>query len=180
MIYGRVGLTRLTERRKMRFGKNTYLVEEVIDFARNGAILVGPYRSRGVLIEADFSIALERARTQNPEDGYAIWTDLIGLTVSKVRPQLRKLADFDVLSKELPKLGDEFGVILKKRLGRSSYDEIIDEVASDLYHCAYKRAVLGDEPHFFDKLLECYRAGGWPCGWKGDYPSGQLIVYSSD
>lgn len=26
-------------------------------------------------------------------------------------------------------------------------------------------------------LLKCYNAGGWPCGWHGKYPDGNIIVY---
>lgn len=166
----------------MRFGPHTHLVDEVIDYARNGDLFICSYRSdtNVVLIETDFTKALERARTQDPESDYAIWADLGELLMSKVRGQCNKLVGFEAASKELPKLGDELGSIFKKRLGRGPYDEIMDEVASDFYRCAYKRAVLGGEPHFFETLYECYRAGGWPCGWKGNYPVGTLVVYSSN
>jgi|SRR5581483_430988 len=163
----------------MRFGPHTPLVEEVIDYARNGELFVGPYRgdTSAVLIEADFAKAKERAWTQDPENDNAIWADLRGLVMSKVRGQRNKLVGFDAASKELPKLGDELSAIFKKRLIRGPYDEILDDIASDFYHCAYKRAVFGSGPHFFETLYECYRAGAWPCGWKGEYPAGTLVVY---
>lgn len=163
----------------MRFGPHTQLVEEVIDYARNGELFVGAYRGdkNVVLIETDFSKAQERAWTQDPDNDDMIWSDLRGLLMSKVRGQRSKLANPEIGSKELPKLGDELNAIFKKRLSQTAYDAIMDEVASDFYHCAYKRAVLGNEPHFFETLYESYRAGGWPCGWKGEYPAGMLVLY---
>ena len=62
----------------MRFGPNTYLVEEIANYARNGDLFVSPFRgdANTVFIERDFVKALERARTQEPETDDAIWTDL--------------------------------------------------------------------------------------------------------
>jgi hypothetical protein len=163
----------------MRFGPHTPLIEEIIDYARNGELFVGPYRgdSSSVQIEHDFAKAQELAWTQDPESDYAIWADLNALVMSKVRGHRNKIIDFEAMSKELSKLGDELGLIFKKRLSRGPYDAIVDQVASDFYHCAYKRAVFGIESHFFETLYECYCAGGWPCGWKGEYPAGTLVIY---
>lgn len=30
---------------------------------------------------------------------------------------------------------------------------------------------------FLEELFSLYRTGGWPCGYKGEYPHGQFIVY---
>lgn len=162
----------------MRFGPQTNLVEEVIEYAARGDLFIGPYRGDAcaIFVERDFPKALELARTQNPQDGYAIWTDLNEIVMSKVYGQQDDLDD--LVNEELFRLGDELGAIFRKRLGRGPYAEIVDEVASDFYHCAYKRAILGGSPHFSERLYECYRDGGWPCGWKGEYPAGLLVVYS--
>lgn len=165
---------------KMRFGIHTHLVDEIIEYARDSEIFVHHAHSPilgSCAIEPDFVAAQERARTQDPEDDYAIWADLCSLEMSKVRGLRTSVPGFDAVSLELPKLGDEFSVIFKTRLGHGPYDAIRDKVASDFYHFAYKRAVLGDVPHFFETLLDIYRAGGWPCGWKGSYPAGRLVVY---
>ena len=34
--------------------------------------------------------------------------------------------------------------------------------------------------HFFNNLLQVYLAGGWPCGWEGEYPEGRLVVFSNE
>ena len=33
------------------------------------------------------------------------------------------------------------------------------------------------EPFFFLELLKVYEAGNFPCGWRGSWPNGKLIVY---
>jgi hypothetical protein len=34
-----------------------------------------------------------------------------------------------------------------------------------------------DRPEFFKHLLQIYRAGHFPCGWNGDWPTGDLLVW---
>ena len=33
---------------------------------------------------------------------------------------------------------------------------------------------------FFENILQVYLAGGWPCGWEGEYPEGRLVVFSNE
>ena len=35
----------------------------------------------------------------------------------------------------------------------------------------------GHRCFFFLELLMVYEAGHFPCGWRGDWPDGKLIVY---
>lgn len=163
----------------MRFGNYTPLVEEIVDYARTGDLFMGPYLAdrTSAIVETSFTKSIELARTQDPEMGYEIWTDLNERLMSKVRGYGVKTSGFNEIRKELPRLGDELASILKKRLRLSPFEEIVDEVASDFYHCAYKRAIIGGAPDFFETVFCCYRAGGWPCGWRGEYPDGLLVVY---
>lgn len=43
--------------------------------------------------------------------------------------------------------------------------------------CALNRLVNGKTDNFYEKIFEVYKQGGWPCGWKGTYPIGEIIVY---
>jgi hypothetical protein len=49
------------------------------------------------------------------------------------------------------------------------------QAAYDAAGAAYEIAV-GQKDGFFTKLMVWYRLGHWPCGWKGDYAEGKLIV----
>lgn len=57
------------------------------------------------------------------------------------------------------------------------YIDINEEVEGDLTMCALNRLVNGKTDNFYEKIFEVYKQGGWPCGWKGTYPMGEIIVY---
>lgn len=50
------------------------------------------------------------------------------------------------------------------------------QAAWDAASAAYQIEVQ-DTDGFFIKLLEWYSKGHFPCGWRGVYPSGKLLVY---
>ncbi|MDD1506181.1 hypothetical protein [Pseudomonas sp. CNPSo 3701] len=43
-----------------------------------------------------------------------------------------------------------------------------------LMEAAYREALV--PPLFFDSLIQVYEAGHIPCGWDGEWPSGQLVI----
>ena len=43
--------------------------------------------------------------------------------------------------------------------------------------CAPNRLVNGKVDNFYEKVFKVYKMGGWPCGWKGEYMEGKMIVY---
>ena len=54
--------------------------------------------------------------------------------------------------------------------------EIWDDVYSDLINCIKARAIVGKGNFFFEKIIEVYLSGGWPCGWEGNFPNGRMKV----
>ncbi|MGH0828028.1 cytoplasmic protein [Bacillus wiedmannii] len=57
---------------------------------------------------------------------------------------------------------------------------ILEEVERDLEMCALNRLVNGKVDNFYEKVFKAYKMGGWPCGWKGEYMKGKMIVYLSN
>ena len=55
--------------------------------------------------------------------------------------------------------------------------EIDNELEADLSFCLISRLIMGKDNYFFEQILKAYVSGGWPCGWKGNYPDGKLILY---
>ena len=43
--------------------------------------------------------------------------------------------------------------------------------------CAAYQLATGREDGFYLTLMRWYRKGHWPCGWRGAYPEGRLVVY---
>lgn len=161
----------------MRFGPNTPLIYEVIAYATAGRVIAGAYSGDKSVIETDLDKAKERAWTQDPNEGEEIWADLRAQQKAQVLKKRYTFVGFDAADRELVKLSDELRIILSDRL-HGQLADLLDDVASDLYYIAWKRAVLGTETEFFETVFEAYKAGGWPCGWRGSYPTGSLIVFS--
>ncbi len=40
-----------------------------------------------------------------------------------------------------------------------------------------KRFKSDEKPIFYNELLKVYQAGNFPCGWKGKFPNGNLLIY---
>ncbi|MDR0481061.1 MAG: hypothetical protein LBG66_04150 [Gallionellaceae bacterium] len=65
---------------------------------------------------------------------------------------------------------------IKKNLP-DDFSKMFNDIEADLLNCCINIYVNGQNK-LFDRMWEIYSQGGWPCGWKGEYPEGQLVVYS--
>lgn len=162
----------------MKFGNNTNLVEEVIEFVEIGELLNGLYKGpfEDIIVEKDFDKALEIAWSQDLPDSHLPWSDLREAKMGEVMEVRYSLSDFNETDAALGKLVDQFGDILSNRL-KGKHKELLDEVVGDMYNAAYSRAVNGISDNLLEQIFTIYKNGGWPCGFKGDYPDGNLIVY---
>jgi|KBSMisStaDraftv2_1062788.scaffolds.fasta_scaffold448252_2 hypothetical protein len=163
----------------MKYGKNTNLVEEVLSFVEKGALLEGVSSedmSDSTLIR-DFAEAKSFAWSQDLSVGELPWVDLREREMRNVLRARYELPDLDAVDNELGNLVDILGAVVLRRL-RGTFREIVDDVAGDLYNCAYRRAVLGYKEGLFEEIFDAYKSGGWPCGWKGNFPEGALVVFT--
>lgn len=56
--------------------------------------------------------------------------------------------------------------------------EILDNVKWDVINAIMEHTYkLEKEPGFFLELLKVYESGNFPCGWRGSWPDGKLIVF---
>lgn len=56
-------------------------------------------------------------------------------------------------------------------------DLLCNDFDGDLYNiCSADLSLPNDA--FFTMLKTAYSKGVWPCGWKGEYPAGQLLVFN--
>ena len=39
------------------------------------------------------------------------------------------------------------------------------------------KEINGQDKDFLEKQIEVYQNGGFPCGWKGYYPEGKMVVF---
>lgn len=159
------------------FGKYSKQVQEVIIFIEKDFSL-GKSSARKIhfptrLID-DFNEAKNIAWGQ--ENQFMSWVDIRENEASEILAERYKMHDFKVLDDELGVLIDYFHSVLRKKL-HGEYIDLLDDIAADLYNCAYARAVHGIKDGLFEKIFFTYRAGYWPCGWTDDYPNGNMLIY---
>ncbi len=54
---------------------------------------------------------------------------------------------------------------------------VLDSVWWDLHSYLMTAAYARHRPpQFFDSIFRVYDAGRFPCGWRGEYPDGELLV----
>ena len=111
--------------------------------------------------------ALKIATSQNL-DPYEIWADLRGTEVANAKPTNNKL--------ELRIAWEEKMIELIEKSIPKDMQEAADDIESDLYYCC-TNIFFGRNNPLYNKIWEEYLAGYWPCGWRGNYPNGQIVVY---
>lgn len=155
------------------------LVREVKDFVCEGRFFEGfsAHGKNNFIIERDFEKAKEYAFEQIISDANLCWGDIKELEMSKINSKKYSFLNYKELSDQLRNLTDPFFKILKRKLP-FTYQAIVEEVATDLSCILKSRAINGLTNNLFEKMFQVYKDGGWPCGWKGDYPKGQMIVFS--
>lgn len=159
----------------MKYGINTLLVEEVIDFAKGNNLLQNQNTNADWHVVHDLNEAKRFAWEAMVGPDEYLWTDLRERRMADVRGRSYELEGFTETKETLMGTLKQFTMLVRRKLD-DEHSELLDDIVGDLHSCAFTRAVDGASG-FFEKLFTAYRAGGWPCGWLGDYPSGQLVVY---
>lgn len=60
----------------------------------------------------------------------------------------------------------------------SALFEAVPYLEASLLACAFSRFFAGTQHPFFEKMLQIFFQGGWPYGWRGHYPEGDLLVFA--
>lgn len=163
----------------MQYGPNTDVVQEVIEYVRTGPLFAPQEHSdfgSSCSLLRDFEEAKALAWNIPFRDIKWTWTDIRENEMAEVRGVRYQIDGFDEYRDSLRDLLQVFTRYVKRRL-QHKYSAVLDDVVADLYNCAFTRAVYGVREDFFERLFVVYRAGGWPCGWDGEYPDGRLVVY---
>lgn len=162
----------------MTFGSHSHLVFDVLEFAKTGNLLqpIGIVEDTLCVVVA----SLEEAKVSAWQTPYGreeyLWTDIREQEMSKVNERTYSRPDFAEIRNNLMKEIGGLSIAVKKRLdGR--HRELLDDIVSDLYNCAYNRVVNGTADGFFERMFSIYLFGAWPCGWSGDYPEGKFVAY---
>lgn len=159
----------------VNFGENTQLVEKVMNFIYNSKM----FNNRGFITNAevinDFGEAQNFAWSQDLNEDYTVWEYVKSVESENIVEKVYNL-DFASLQDELY---EYFGNHINNANDFLPFDyiDINEEVEGDLTMCALNRLVNGKTDNFYERIFDIYKQGGWPCGWKGAYPNGKIIVY---
>src|SRR3569833_3112775 len=161
----------------MNFGDNTQLVEEVVEFIREGSLMAGGSGSwNDVFVTRSFERA-KRLASGDIRYGSWGWVDIRETEHGKLSlSMLDPSSEVFQLRVQLAGIETCIWNNLRHRLP-DQYEDAIDDIDADLCAIAESRALIGKTNEFYEALFRAYISGGWPCGWKGQYPEGKMVVY---
>ncbi|HEX5753926.1 MAG TPA: hypothetical protein VFZ09_47520 [Archangium sp.] len=170
----------------MAIERNLVLAGEVLEFVTKGGLLSfsGKLDGEKVMVVSRLEDALQYAKSQDLPEDVSIWAALRSHQFSEYQDVTSSLppAEYGALHKELDVLEDRIvqaawdSLLARDDLQEST--ELAEDIGPDLAHVAAARFLGGGKlSPFLEELFSLYRAGGWPCGYKGEYPHGKFIVY---
>lgn len=178
------------DHRELRFGPHTAVVEEVVEFVLSGGVLRDGFKPLGGEAERFRVIrSLDNVESYREPGAEAKiegrnWLDLTRIDDRKY--PLDAVPNSDEIEALRDRLWPTFEAVwqqmwlaLESQLSHIvPYDALgeMSGVFDNLVVTRAMRGVLADT--FEERLYSIYRAGGYPCGWEGRYPSGRLVVFT--
>lgn len=143
------------------------------------------YSSRGEIekLVFDEAKAYDFATSQVLPKSYEYWIGLREKHFSERLPSKEKMSDDKNQKKKYLEISQNlerslFLEIKKNVLKRNLNIEIAGVIFEDFRMIVQKRA-FRKEPHpWAEGMHRIYMAGGWPCGWEGRYPDGNLLIFT--
>lgn len=149
--------------------------EEIYSFFKNNFLSSNFNKNpREIFYEIDFELAVKTAHDQNVKNSYESWSDIRKFIEKEIYNFIfLNSINIDYLDDEINKLN----IVLENKLNNQDkvFYYFLDDVESDIY-LILMTYYVDFENTLIDLLLEAYKCNYFPCGWKGDFPSGNLCV----
>jgi len=166
------------------YGKHSELVKEVLRFVKDGQVLSKPF---DVKLTNAFDVrmitsmdGIDRFRDPDWPDSEicdSVWFDIKrideGLLHNAASNEFTETI-WPIVEANRRNTWNELESHLKNVL--PTYE--IEEILGDFDYLMLLRAAAGKTKSFSEQLYCIYQAGGYPCGWSGSYPEGELVVFS--
>ena len=178
------------------FEKYEFLVKQEVtrykELIASKGFLSGGFSLEGYEITHSQKEAYDLYTDQDPPMPYFSYPELIGEVVSS---NFTPFYDVEEIDEKIDILWDSIFDNLWKYvykemksldLDRKELEDIDGFIYNDfLSIIAYKsfveiddREIDENDKMFLEKQIEVYKNGGFPCGWKGQFPNGIMVVYS--
>lgn len=169
------------------FTKMDNVVSGLIKLIQSENFLDGMYTDSKSIIINDTEDAITFATDQDVDyvkgKEYQYWTHIL-----EMQGDGAYLHDFelelpqDIYEKYQDKRSQSYEKINKvlfETADNKEIDEDLQNCLSGEFFYLFKYLVFVDTlPGFWENILNILKEGGMPCGWKGNYPEGQMIVYN--
>ncbi len=178
------------------FEKYEFLVKQEVtrykELIASKGFLSGGFSLEGYEITHSQKKAYDLYTDQDPPVSYFSYPELIGDVVpSNFIPFYELQATRDKIRSLWLKLDDDIwdyvrSEVSNRHLQLKELKDIDNFIYNDfLSIIAYKSLAKIDDKNidendkmFLEKQIEVYKNGGFPCGWKGQFPNGIMVVYS--
>ncbi|MDR3158826.1 MAG: hypothetical protein LBU11_07410 [Zoogloeaceae bacterium] len=140
-------------------------------FCQNGKLLDGHYDGHDdhVFVTHDSDEA-EQLSCDNEKEGWIGLTEDEYIKLGFNCPHWFYLKVDNVLIDPLREKTDDIELV-------KMIPNLWDDVSTVIRYCLSNRNSAHPR-QFFDMIERAYLSGGWPCGLKGKYPGGKLVVFS--
>ncbi|WP_278466010.1 hypothetical protein [Gimesia maris] len=187
---------------QLDFGPHNDAVREVITFAQSGKLLSIPFdqqlaETSGYQIKQILTfeeIDLYRKSMNDCVDDYepyikrVDWDELLREDIGKLMNYGDATGEFKAIEKlersltsQFDQLWKQFFILVYDQLKDVLIKDETDCIADALYMICKCRALLGREnSSMHETLFPIFQAGGYPCGWSGAFPRGQVVVFVPD
>ncbi|WP_339732757.1 hypothetical protein [uncultured Gimesia sp.] len=187
---------------QLDFGPLNDAVQEVIAFVQSGKLLSVPFDQQFAetsgykikLIHTFDEINLYRKSMNDCGVDYkpyircVDWDDLLRDDVNKLMeygdwPGIYiKIKELELaLNTVFEQLRKQLFILVNDQLKGILSKEEADLIVDGMYMVCKSRTLFNKESGFFhESIFPIYQAGGYPCGWSGAFPRGQMVVFVPD
>ena len=187
---------------QLDFGLHNDAVQEAITLVQSGKLLATPFDQQlaeksGYKIKQIHTFAeIDRYRKSMNDrvDDYepfikrVDWDDLLRDDIGKLMNYGDTTGEFKAIEKlersltsQLDQLWNQLFILVNEQLKGILIKAEADSIADALYLICKCRALLGrDNSCLHETLFPIYQAGGYPCGWSGAFPRGEIAVFMPD
>ena len=138
-------------------------------------------------IISDIDKAVYYSTDQDAQDydfGIRYWTEILEFNTNILDSTEVTIALPDQ-GRELVRFTSSLSLELVEKIGRiisiKNLPNEVKGVVCENFSTFFIEYSYFQELHpFSEKLLDIYKIGGFPCGWRGDFPKGEILIYSKN
>ena len=153
------------------------------DIFMNG--LIKSVENAEIILDIDKAVYYSTDQDAQDHDfGIRYWTGILEYNTNILDSTEVKMTLSDQ-GRELVRFTSSLSLELVEKIGRiisiKNLPNEVKGVVCENFSTFFIEYSYFQELHpFSEKLLDIYKIGGFPCGWRGDFPEGEILIYSKN